>query len=361
MLHGHGDDLYRYTDIRVNFSSNIYSHADMSALKQHLSQHLSAIDSYPEPEPRALAELIARKRGISADCVLVTNGATEAIYLIAQALSHAGVSHYYVHQPTFNEYADACRMFGMQPVDADSNPVDADSPRVDTDSPRVDAGSPRVVSWFCNPNNPTGEVYTDSTSHFSLLTSHFPLPPSHFSVLDQSYEEYTHARLLQPAEAVARGDIFQLFSLTKTYAIPGLRIGYVVAAPTLIALLRRFVRPWSVNALAIEAARWLLTHDVKAVTDLDAYLAEAQRLNRLLSAVPHIDVRPTQTNFMLARIDGATAAELKDYLAREHHILIRDASNFVGLSPSHFRVAAQTPREDDLLLSALSAFTARLS
>ena len=86
MLQGHGDDTFQYPDIRMNFSSNIFAHADMSELKAHLCRNIHLIDNYPEPSPHSLEQLIASKAGVSPDSVLVTNGATEAIYLIAQAL-----------------------------------------------------------------------------------------------------------------------------------------------------------------------------------------------------------------------------------------------------------------------------------
>ncbi|MBQ9645415.1 MAG: pyridoxal phosphate-dependent class II aminotransferase [Prevotella sp.] len=336
MLHGHGDDLYRYNNITMNFSSNIYSHADMAELKQHLCQHLSLIDSYPEPEPRSLANAIAQQRGVSPDCILVTSGATEAIYLIAQALRHCGYTHAHILQPTFNEYADACRMFGLQLTEDDCD---------------------GTVTWLCNPNNPTGSLIPASDEANTACTAKDTcrtLPA--IRVVDQSYEDYTLASLMSPAEAVAKGNIFQLHSLTKTYAVPGLRIGYVVAAPHLINILRRFVRPWAVNALAIEAGLWLVSNNVKAIADLPAYLAEAERLHAMLSAIPGLSLLPTHTNFMLCHIKGHTAAELKDYLARRHGILIRDASNFVGLTPHHFRVAAQSPAENDALVAAIGEY-----
>lgn len=336
MLHGHGDDLYRYNNITMNFSSNIYSHADMSKLKQHLCHQLSLIDSYPEPEPLTLAKAIAERRGVSPDCILVTSGATEAIYLIAQALRHSGYTHAHILQPTFNEYADACRMFGLGLTEEDGN---------------------GTVTWLCNPNNPTGSLHLEDDSADTVCTaSEFSKTLPAIRVVDQSYEDYTLAHLMSPAEAVAKGNIIQLHSLTKTYAVPGLRIGYAVAAPHLINLLRRFVRPWAVNALAIEAGQWLVSNDAKAIADLPAYLAEANRLRTMLNAIPGISVQPTQTNFMLCRIEGHTAAELKDYLASRHGILIRDASNFVGLTPHHFRVAAQSPKENDALTAAIGEY-----
>ncbi len=84
MLDGHGDDIYRYNDlVKMNFSSNIYQHADLTALKEFMKGHFDLIANYPEPQPRSLERLIALKEGISPEAVLVTNGATEAIYMIA--------------------------------------------------------------------------------------------------------------------------------------------------------------------------------------------------------------------------------------------------------------------------------------
>ena len=109
MIEGHGDDIYRYDDlVKMNFSSNIFQHADHTALKEHLAEHLDLINNYPSPRPCELEKLIAEKEGIPPEAVMVTNGSTEAIYLIAQRFHHSASI---IPQPTYNEYADACRMF----------------------------------------------------------------------------------------------------------------------------------------------------------------------------------------------------------------------------------------------------------
>ena len=102
MIEGHGDDLYRYNAdmVRMNFSSNVYANADHTALKEYLTAHMDLMNNYPEPRPRSLEKLIALKLGISPEAVMVTNGATEAIYLIAQML-HDSAS--VIPQPTFSE------------------------------------------------------------------------------------------------------------------------------------------------------------------------------------------------------------------------------------------------------------------
>ena len=110
MIGGHGDDAFRFGRPMVsNFSSNVYGHVDLTALKAHLRDRLDAIGHYPEPEPYTLEARLAKNLGVDPAAVCVTNGATEAIYLTAHAFAS---SHTTILQPTFSEYADACRIFG---------------------------------------------------------------------------------------------------------------------------------------------------------------------------------------------------------------------------------------------------------
>lgn len=323
MIEGHGDDLYRYSNIVMNFSSNIYNGTDLTALQAFLRSRLDVIRSYPEPSAASLEQMIACDCGISADEVLVTSGAVDAIYLIAQAYRQAGTCH--VVQPTFREYEDACRVFGYR-----EQPDGA-------------------LCWLCNPNNPTGDVMAVQDV-LTLAGRHRLL------IVDQSYEDYTMAPLLSPGMAVGREGIILLHSMTKRYAVPGLRLGYITAPARIINRLREQYRPWAINALSQEAGKWLVEQGKTAIPDLGAYLDETARLRSMLNEMDGIHALETHTNFFLCTIDTATASELKEYLAREHGILIRDASNFTGLTPHHFRIATQSPSENDALVAAIHTF-----
>ena len=145
-------------------------------------------------------------------------------------------------------------------------------------------------------------------------------------------------------------------SLSKKYCVPGLRLGYLTASPIIIERLRDIRQPWTVNALAIEAGKWLVEHDPKVLPDLNEYLEEAQRLKQALAEIEGLMVMDTQTHYMLVNIDWATSLELKNWLIENHGILIRDASNFHGLDDHCFRVASQTPEENDALISAIKAY-----
>jgi len=116
--------------------------------------------------------------------------------------------------------------------------------------------------------------------------------------------------------------------------------------------------PWSVNSLAIEAGLFLLEHDSSALLDLPAYLEEAARLQKTLEQLGGLEVWATETHFMLVRLRMGKASALKDYLANEQGILIRDASNFEGLDEHFFRIATQTPEENDRLVTAIGQWLA---
>ena len=326
MIEGHGDDIYRYGALRCNFSSNISPLIDTSGLRQYLAERLEVISHYPEPSAHSLEVLLANEYHIQPEEILVTSGATDAIYLIAQMLRDEGT--FAVKRPTFSEYADACRMFGYQ------------------EAPKGGA-----VRWLCNPNNPTGEVYP--LEKIQILSRHH-----HWLVIDQSYEDCTSCEMLSPREGVEMQNVIQIHSMTKRFSIPGLRLGYITAPAPVISRLRTNYRPWAVNALAIEAGKWLITHqDPNEQYLMDELLAEAQLVVKKLSGIFGIHVYPTKTNFMLCSIRQSSASELKAYLLEKHLFLIRDASNFEGLKACHFRIAAQQPEYNDELIKAIYTFT----
>ena len=335
MVFGHGDDTYRYGDtVKMNFSSNVYQQADLTALKDYLMPRLDVIRNYPEPQATALEGLIADRLGIPADMVMVTNGANEAIYLIAQLYSGwASI----IPQPTYTEYADACRMFGHL----------ISYERTD----ELEVLPQDRIYWLCNPDNPTGNVLLKP-----LIAQIIRKNPRYLHVLDQSYADYTLQPTIKPREMTDCYNLMIIHSLSKKYCIPGLRLGYVTASPIIINRLREIRQPWTVNTLAIEAGMYLVKNDPQILPDMNDYLAEAQRLRSELLAIEGLMVMDTSTHYMLVNIDWATSLELKNWLVEQHGILIRDASNFYGLDDHCFRVAAQTPEENDALIRAIKAF-----
>lgn len=312
MIRGHGDDLYRYEGIEGNFSSNVYTHTDNEALLTYLQNCLlSDVASYPEPEPYSLQAMLAEYHHIDKDCVLVTNGATEAIYLIAHLFAGQEIA---IAEPTFSEYRSASELFGCITRHNSS------------------------VRWLCNPNNPTGKVQSESGEKEDIL------------IIDRSYE-YFCRHSLPPLQWDNRH--IYIYSLTKRYRIPGLRLGYILSSPELIARLKALRQPWSVNALAIDAGKWIVRHDFPESIDRPTLWQECDRLQAALRAIPHIEVFPTDTHFFLIKT-ALPANELKELLATKYKLLLRDASNFEGLSPYHLRIATQSRAMNDRLIEVLT-------
>ena len=180
--------------------------------------------------------------------------------------------------------------------------------------------------------------------------------PRYLYVVDQSYEDYTLSPMLKPHDLTDCYNVMLVHSLSKKYCIPGLRLGFIFSSPIIIDRLRQIRQPWTVNAVAIEAGKYLLEHDPKMVPDLPDYLAEAQRLRQQLSAIDGLLVMDTATHFMLVNIDHGDTHDLKKWLIDHYGILIRDASNFRSLDNHCFRVTARTPEEDDRLVEALNEY-----
>jgi threonine-phosphate decarboxylase len=318
----------------MNFSSTIYQHADHSMLKEYLAEHIDVLTNYPESQPKQLEKLIAQQLGISPECVMVTNGATEAIYIIAQLFRH---SCSIIPQPTYSEYADACRL--------NKHIITYESGNDITDLPKD------RVYWVCNPNNPSGNVLKKGFVDYVVRRS-----PRYTFVIDQSYGTFTKEPLLEARDMQGLPNVILIHSLSRKYSVPGLRLGYITAHPSTILLLRALRHPWSIPALSIEAGKFLIEQGQPVVSDLDAYLAETQRLRSELRKIEGMRIFETKTNYMLCELDGITGAALKNHLVHEHGMLIRDCYNFYGLSRGHFRISTQLPEENDALVAAIRQY-----
>lgn len=330
MTYGHGDDVFRYGDrIKYNFSTNIHQNVDHSALIGHLASIGDIFKNYPEPEAESVEELIANILSINKDNVFVTNGATEAIYLIAIMAQRKRSA---IVVPTFREYQDACSVFRHN-VSFISSPIEIPS---DCD-----------LVWICNPNNPTGRAY-DADILLSIIEAN----PDKLFVVDQAYSDYSIKPTLSPKVMDKLDNIILLYSLTKRFAVPGLRIGYSVGHKKILDNLKKFRMPWSVNSIAIASALYLLQNRNDYHIDAVGLHKEIIRVSKAFTDIGLI-VTPSDCNFILVELPDRSAAQLKSWMIDNYGILIRDASNFECLGIRHFRVAAQSEAENDILINAV--------
>lgn len=332
MLHGHGDDIYHQQHkIKANFSSNVPQLQNLPVLQHFWAQKLGMLTSYPEANASSFVNLLANKYDIEPSQIMATHGATEAIYLIAQAFGGCTSA---ILQPSFAEYADACNINKHKVLNI-------------TSTKALESTDAQLI-WLCNPNNPNGKVW-----HYETLLQMIDSNKDTTYIIDQTYRYFTTKKTLTYKDAVSRSNLILIDSFTKRYAVPGLRLGYMVTHKNSIAKLTAIKPPWSVNQLAIETGKYLLTNNNILPLDLNQLLEYTAVLQQSLARLKHIKVYPTDTHFFLCKLTGITAQQLKDRLLKQYGILIRNADNFVGLDKYFIRIATQNKAQNKLLTEAM--------
>lgn len=347
MLQGHGDDGYLHGNpIAADFSTNVYHGGAPAGLKEHLFERWENVMRYPEVVAESLALKIAAHYGLSDEHLLITNGSTESIYLVAQAFKNKKST---IVIPAFAEYEDACRMHGHE-----VNFIAWEDFKTKTSVAQKEPDGLRSSDLFldtdllfiCNPNNPTGEI-------ISNLEQTICQYKETIFVVDEAFIEFTFS-ITSIIELGARySNLIVMRSMTKAYAIPGLRLGYIAAAPQLISLLRSEKLPWTVNAMALEAGHFIFDRIENLALPLQQILQDKAAFCNALTDAP-LKIYPSHTHFFLAETRVQNAAALKKFLLDQFNILIRDAGNFRGLSKNHIRIATLSPVKNQMLIKALS-------
>ncbi len=291
---------------------------------------------YADLDPTAAEAHLAADAGVSADSVLLTAGATEALRLVTALLDGQRIV---IVGPTYSEYERLAQRGSGEVLIENASAPAFDTP-IDLALARL--SDRRGTLFLCDPNNPTGRTL-DAARLRHLLAS---LPANVTLVLDQSFAPFSSSTL-RAADYLAAGRVVLVRSLTKVLATPGLRLGYVLAAPRTIGALRALQDPWSVGAHAIAAAAvasWTLSPDARAQVR-----AWRERLAVELRACG-LRPLPSEVNFLLVHVGPAADALVQ--ALRQRRIAIRACMSF-GL-PEYVRVAVRPPAEQDALLRALS-------
>ena len=315
-------ELARYgIDINdaIDFSSNILPHGPSPKVIAAIAS--AAIDRYPDRESDELRSAISEHYGVERDRLLIGNGCSEVIHLIAATLLEPG-DRAVVLGPTFSEYARASRL-ALAKVE-DKEPLDA------------------KMVWVCNPNNPTAQVIPRD-QFISWLEQHRET----WFVVDESYIEFSEtAESLLPWSHL-HPNLIVLRSMTKSFAIPGVRLGFAVLSPEACERLRSRRVPWNVSSLAQAAGVAALSDPAYYESALrDVRESKRKLVNDLVLA--DFEVLPGDANFFLLRTDDARS--LREKLLRQG-MVVRDCASF-GLNDC-VRIAARDQASNDRLVDAL--------
>lgn len=344
----HGGDVYHLArtlglelaDL-LDFSANINPLGFPPGIAGAIQQALPEIVHYPDRRCLELRRDLAAYHRLSPDQILMGNGSTELIYLVARVLAPRQAV---IVAPAFSEYEHALRV-AQVPV---AFQITSEARNFTLEQPLDPKGADLV--FLANPASPSGVLLAPEL----LLEVAAALDAAGvYLLLDEAFIDFVEEASVK-THLARFPHLLILRSFTKFFGIPGMRLGCLLAAPDLIARLAAVQEPWSVSTLAQAMGRVCLQ-------DLD-YMARSrvlvsQERDYLLSglkSLPGLRPFPSTVNYLLVKITRPdwTAARLqKAMLARK--VVIRDASNFRGLDERFFRIAVRRREENQQLLEAL--------
>lgn len=328
----------------LDFSSNVNPYGPSPRAVRAIIDMLWMVNSYPDDESLRLKEKLAERYGLKPSNLIIGNGSTEIIYMFS--LLFASNNPVGIHIPTFSEYERSVQVYGGECIF--TRPHIHDQPSINEFVELMDRGARAI--FICNPNNPNGVVMKSSEVEELL---HEAEKRGVYVLLDEDFIELADEGCRSFISEVERfRNLVVLRSFTKSHGLAGLRIGYAASNSEIIEKFERIRVRWNVNLLAQQAAL--------AAIDDEEHVEAARRLvklekPRLLHELERLGwLKPvySHTNFLLVEVSKATSAQLKVELARRG-ILIRDCSNFRGLSNRYVRVAVRRPWENKILIREL--------
>ena len=328
----------------IDFSASINPLGMAPGVRDALGACVDRLLHYPDKGAAELKDCLASYHGVSAAQITVANGSTELIHLMPRLVDGARAL---IVAPAFAEYASALEKAGWQIDYLTAQSEDAFS--LPLAALREKLAGRYDMLFVCNPANPTGALIPkcDVATVLELCREQ-----GTFLVLDEAFIDFCEEESAKDLVGGFERAVL-LRSMTKFFAIPGLRLGYAIGAPKTIEAIIALQDPWSVNTAAQVAGIASLGDAAYGEASRDYIARERERLAAGLARLPSLTVFPSRANYLLVRIgDGSSVTELRSRLL-EKGVLIRNCANFQGLDARFFRVAVRLREENERLLELL--------
>ncbi|WP_164216493.1 threonine-phosphate decarboxylase CobD [Virgibacillus sp. YIM 98842] len=329
----------------IDFSVNLNPFGPPLKIKESWSAWLPLIEDYPDPHGTELIQLISETEGIDTENILLGNGAAELISLV---LNYLAEKHIGIIQPAFSEYEKAARANRCH-VTYIHLPKDNWSLDAETLSGKLDSLD---ALFFCNPNNPTGISYSSA-----ILLDMLKVCEKHhcYLIIDEAFLDFLEDGQSLSHFITESNYLIILRSLTKMYAIAGLRLGFLMTNQKLLEKLQRMQPHWNVNALALEAGKAALK-DKDYVYQTKLYVRKERE--RMIYELKHLgyQLSESKVNFYLLRDPSLhNQSPLIHYLMQKG-IVPRHTENYPGLNGRWLRFAVRQQDDNNILLEALTAW-----
>ena len=339
-------------DQLIDFSISTNPLGAPEAALEAISQHLTLIKHYPDPDHEWLLEVLAKSVGVKPKNVVVSNGSTELIYLFCEVFLESGCEAV-VPVPTFSEYKAAIERSGGNIVFLQCE--SAKNFRLNIEELEKAISKKTRIIFLCNPNSPTGWLYEKDDV---LRVIRFAAEKNVLVFVDEDYIDFVDdGKRYSMADYVNKFDnLFVLRSLTKFYGLAGVRVGFGISSADIAKILKNVKMPWSVNSLAMVATE-AAVRDTDFIKNSRLLVSKGRReMREMFKAIPWLKVYPSETNFLLIEIikGDSTSTQVREELAK-NGLLIRDCKDFDGLDNRFFRVTVRRPEENKKLVEQIEA------
>lgn len=348
----------------IDFSVNTNPLGLPEGLSNIILKNIDCVLRYPDPSSDRLKIKLAVLHAVGPENITIGNGSIELIYLFPRAFK---IKKALIITPTFSEYEFAVRSNSSMPAffkTLEKNDFKIDCGKLAKRLPHHDA------LFLCNPNNPTGTIlHSDEV----LYLSRFSRKHKGILILDEAFIEFTgeSKRTAIISEAVKNESLVILRSLTKFFAMPGLRLGYAIGHKRIIGKIAKLQYPWNVNSLAQLAGEKVLM-DKGYMNQTRLFVAkERQYMFKRLSSIKGLKVYPSSANFILCKLQNAPIQGSNELALRFRSrsvpsttegltrrllcagVYIRACGNFRGLNDKFFRVAVRRRDDNNLLINSI--------
>jgi threonine-phosphate decarboxylase len=366
-LEPHGGNIYRFIEERniriddvIDFSASINPLGVPESAMKKIKDNIKYLCHYPDPDAKHLTQAIAKHLGIDPQYILCGNGSTELIYLTVRALKPEKVL---IPMPTFSEYERAFEsihpekdikgkisyfvLWEKDAFEINSEKFIAAMSGNDSSATYKSSLTTSVdMAFLCNPNNPTGRLMKKEDV---LKIAEAARGLKCYLVVDEAFIDFV------PEESVIKEVqnnpyLIVLRSMTKFYALSGMRIGYGIFPQNILDTVKRYKEPWTVNTVAQTAAIAAL-NDAGYKTQTFKVMRNEKKVMEDGFKLLSITYFPSTVNFYLIKHENTQ--KIISAL-RNRGIMVRDCSNFMGLDSSYMRIAVKSNKDNMKLLKELA-------
>ena len=337
LVRSHIADLQPYSSARDEFDP---VDGDVVYLDANENPFDNGVNRYPDPQQRKLKEVIARRRGVAANQLLLGNGSDEVLDLIFRAFCIPNQDKIIVMPPTYGMYRV---LANINCIFLDEIPLNNDFQLVTKDILNQISSQTKAI-FLCSPNNPSGNSFRREDI-LTLLQSFTGLV-----VIDEAYIDFSTQKSLA-SDLPSYPNLIITQTLSKAYGLAGIRLGICMASEEIINILNKIKPPYNINSLTQERAISALEDWDTTQRQITQLIAERKGLFAQLEKISFVEkVYPSDANFLLVRVDDAN----KRYAQLiQNNIVVRNRSKQVGCE-NCLRFSVGTPQENQILIETLN-------